>query len=971
MGRTLAKAMGYVNYPEILPPVEVKQTSIKSAQAETNEPDTEFSNFRNLNTNKAKGISNFENSKIQEQDGTMKKSAQTPRQVQGKLYKGPENSKITFNGKTHTLPTTKEYIMKEYADIFQGIGTLPGPPYHIELKDEYTPVRHAARSVPVGMQDAYKAELDRLLKEEVITEVNHYTEWVNPIVPAQKPNGEIRLCIDSRHLNKGIKRNPYYMRTLDDILPKLSKARTVSMGDATSGYWHVPLDLQSSLLTTFNTPWGKFRWLRLPFGLKIASDVFQERLDRVLELIPCTIGIADDIIVYGESEIEHDANFITLCETARENGLKLNARKLQFKSKDCKFFGHKLTPNGLKADESKIEAIVKMEPPKNETELRSFLGMVNYLSRYTPALAELRPPLDKLYKKDTIWRWDPEHQRVFDGIKSVITTLPVLAYFDSKADHTIQCDASKQGLGAVLLQDGRPVIYASRTLTETEQRYSNIERELVAVVFALERLNHYTAGFRVRVETDHEPLTSIWKKSIASTSARIQRLLLRLLQYDIDIHYLPGKMNVIADALSRVSPLPPKVTDVKTMNCIAENELSINIPASKTKMEEFQHHTSNDITLQELAKQVHRGWPREQKDCPEILQPYWTYKECISIENGLLFKDDRLIVPEVERDYILDLLHYGHYGIKRTQDRARESVFWPGITKDIENKVKDCVICQQNSTSQTRETMHSHDTPRGPWIKLGIDLFEHNKKQYLLVVDYFSKFPIIRRLHSLGTGSVISELKGIFGENGIPGILISDGGPQFRTEFKEFAQEWGFEHIQSSPHHHQSNGEAERFVRTIKDTLTKAHQSGQDPDMALLCYRTTPLNAKLPSPAELINSRRYKTLLPTRTLLRPKEREREELLKLKQNQEHYYNRSAQELPELKTNMKVYVQLLPQSKDWKPATILQCLDYNKYKVQLDFNGKEYIRNRVYIKPRLHELRRSHRTISRPNRYQDYV
>ena len=296
------------------------------------------------------------------------------------MYKGPEDSKITFGDKTQNLPTMKEYIMKEYADIFQGIGTLPGPPYHIELKDEYTPVRHAALSVPVGMQEAYKAELDRLVKEDVIIEVDHYMEWVNPIVPAQKPDGKIRLCIDSRHLNKAINRNPYYMRTLDDILPNLSKARTVSMGDATSGYWHVPLDLQSSLLTTFNTPWGKYRWLRLPFGLKIASDVFQERLDRVLELVAGTIGIADDIIVYGESEIEHDANFITLCETARTNGLKLNVKKLQFKSKDCKFFGHKLTPNGLKADEGKIEAIVKMEPPKNDTELRSFLGMVNYLS---------------------------------------------------------------------------------------------------------------------------------------------------------------------------------------------------------------------------------------------------------------------------------------------------------------------------------------------------------------------------------------------------------------------------------------------------------------------------------------------------------------------------------------------------------------------------------------------------------------
>ena len=192
----------------------------------------------------------------------------------------------------------------------------------------------------------------------------------------------------------------------------------------------------------------------------------------------------------------------------------------------------------------------------------------------------------------------------------------------------------------------------------------------------------------MKVETDHEPLMSIWKKLIVSTSSRVQRLLLKLLQYDIDIQYLPGKRNIIADALSRVSPLPPKVTDIKAINCIAENEMSVNIPVSKTKMEEFQDSTCRDIILQE-----YQGWSREQKDYPEILHPYWTYRECISLENGLLFKDNRLIVPKAERDQMLGLLDYGHYGINCTQNRARESVFWPGITKDIESKVKDCMIC--------------------------------------------------------------------------------------------------------------------------------------------------------------------------------------------------------------------------------------------------------------------------------------
>ena len=266
--------------------------------------------------------------------------------------------------------------------------------------------------------------------------------------------------------------------------------------------------------------------------------------------------------------------------------------------------------------------------------------------------------------------------------------------------------------------------------------------------------------------------------------------------------------------------------------------------------------------------------------------------------------------------------------------------------------------------------MQSHEVPRGSLIKLGIDLFEPNKRQYLLIVDYFSKFPFIPKLHGLSTGTVINELKGIFSENGIPEVIISDGGPQFRSEFKNFTQEWGFQHIQSSPYHHQSNGEAKRVVRTVKDTLTKAHQSGQDPDMALLCYRLTSVNSKLPSSAELMNSRRYRTILPTQTMLKSREEEREELMSLKRKQEEYYNKSAQTLPELSANMKVYVQLQPHSRDWKPATVTECLEYNRYKVQLDFDGKEYIRNCIYIKPRTDEPRRSKRIIKKLSRYHDY-
>ena len=392
------------------------------------------------------------------------------------------------------------------------------------------------------------------MKEGIITEVHDHTEWINSIVPVRKEDSSLKLCLDPKDLNKAIEWNQWYARTLDDIMPELTQSKYFTVEDATSDFWHVPLDLRSSLLTTFNMPWGKYRWLRMPFGLKVSGDVFQERLDKVLRLVPGVLGIADDIVIHGLTENIHNETVLILCETARLNNLFLNSKKMQFKSTDCKFFGHRLTPDGIKVDRKKIDAIIQMDPPQNVANLQSFNGMVNYLKKFCPVLSELSEPLRRLCKSGVDWSWELEQQDAFEAIKQVIMTLPVLAYFDKTKKHTIQCNASKKGLGAVLLQESKPVMYMSRALTETEQRYSNIEKELLAIVFALERFNH-TFDRTITVQSDHQPLQSIWRKSIVSTSPRLQRLLLRLAHYDLNIEFLRGKENVIADVLSRVCPL--------------------------------------------------------------------------------------------------------------------------------------------------------------------------------------------------------------------------------------------------------------------------------------------------------------------------------------------------------------------------------------------------------------------------------
>ena len=232
------------------------------------------------------------------------------------------------------MPTTKEYILHEYADVFKGVGTLPAGPYHIKLKDSCKPVQHPPRSVPLGMQSAYKAELDRLVKEGIITEVHEHTELINSIVPVMKEDGSLRLCLDPKDLNKAIERNQWYARTLDDNLPEVAQSKYFTVKDTTSGFWHIPLDLRSSLLTTFNTLWGKYKWLKMPFGLKVSGDVLQEMLDKVLRLVPGVPGIADDIVIHSATENTQDRTLLVLCETARLKILSLNSKKMQFKSTD-------------------------------------------------------------------------------------------------------------------------------------------------------------------------------------------------------------------------------------------------------------------------------------------------------------------------------------------------------------------------------------------------------------------------------------------------------------------------------------------------------------------------------------------------------------------------------------------------------------------------------------------------------------
>ena len=249
-----------------------------------------------------------------------------------------------------------------------GVGCYPGPPYNIETNPDVPPVQHPPRQVPVQLQGAYQEELERLTRAGILVQVhNEYTAWFNSTVVTRKPNGTIRLCLDPRDLKRAVQRTPYYVRTIDDVIPKVSGASHFKILDARSGFWQVELDDESSKLCTFSTPWGKYRWKKLPFGLTCSGDVFQEKMDTVFGKLDGLSGIADDTFVYGKSEEEHDQHILNVLDTARDNNVRFNPDKFQFKVDQASFFGFTWTPDGLRADDLKVKAITDMLPLQNLT----------------------------------------------------------------------------------------------------------------------------------------------------------------------------------------------------------------------------------------------------------------------------------------------------------------------------------------------------------------------------------------------------------------------------------------------------------------------------------------------------------------------------------------------------------------------------------------------------------------------------
>ncbi|XP_064488499.1 uncharacterized protein K02A2.6-like [Ornithodoros turicata] len=772
--------------------------------------------------------------------------------------------------------------VKEFPKLFDGLGKLKDFQVKLEISKDVQPVARQHRRIPFRLRKALEAELSRLEELDIIEPVTGPTPWVSPVVLVPKPrnDGAVRMCIDMREPNTAITRVRHVMPTAEDIVNILNGAAYFLKLDLNEGYHQLELNEESRVITTFATHCGLRRYKRLLFGVNAAAEIFQDAIRQVLPDEDGIINVSDDILVSGRTIQEHDRRLRLVLKRLEDAGLTLNEKKCVIGTRVLKFFGHVFSAEGVSVDPDKVAAVAEMTPPRNPTEVRSLLGMVNYCGRFIPRLAELVEPLRSLTRRYAEFSWTTKHQEALGKVKEAMSQAHTLAYFDDSKDTYLLTDAGPDGLAGVLVQERKrdkiPSIlgYYSRALNPTERRYPQIDKEMLAIVSAIEHFRVYLAGGHFTVKTDHLPLVSILRNPSAKLSARLERLSLRLQHYLFEIQHIPGKDNP-ADYLSRhPPPSPQEIKPFRETDAVEEYISSVMKAATPNALtvHDIEDAYKNDAQMNSLISALRAAdrKSRERLWKDEKLKPFAQIKDELTVtDSNIVLRGTRLVIPEKAQMQVIHLAHQGHQGLVKTKQLIREKVWFPGIDQKTEAVIKRCTACQTTVEEKRVSPLMMTPLPDGPWQSLAADFAGPlpGNSYLLVIVDEYSRFPIVASLSSLTTTAVTAKLNDIFAVHGLPHVLKTDNGPPFFSkEFASYLSQNGIRHHRTTPLWPQANGEAERFIRSIKKTVKAAGASGsnwkEEISNYLLNYRATPHSTTGITPAELLFGRKIRTRIP-------------------------------------------------------------------------------------------------------------
>ena len=856
-------------------------------------------------------------------------------------------------------------VLDQHEAVFQsGLGELKGYKASILVDPEARPRFCKARSLPYAYREMVDKELDCLVTEGILEPVQ-YSDWASPIVPVLKSDKQtLRICADFKQtINPCSALDRYPIPKVEDLFASLAGGRMFSKIDLRQAYQQVPLEPESKKYVVINTLKGLFQYTRLPFGISSAPGIFQRLMENILQGLPGVVVYLDDILVAGASEEEHLMRLNQVLSRLEQAGLRAKKEKCQFMVSSITFLGHWIDHEGIHPLPEKIQAVTEAPLPKGVQELKAYLGLLSYYSKFIPNMASTLAPLYHLLKKDVRWQWTKEQEEAFQQSKKLLTASSLLTHFDSKLPLVLACDASSVGIGAVLAHkfpDGseRPIGYASRSLSRSERNYSQLEKEGLSCVFGVKRFHQYILGHHFLLLTDHKPLLALLhehRSTSSQASARIRRWSLELSAYEYTLEFRDTHSHSNADALSRLPlPVAPVACDDPPEIVLVMEQLS-DFPITA-------HHirtgTHKDPVLSQVLQYVRRGWPTigyGESQLPSQLSPFYRRRTELSICQGCLLWGSRIIVPPTHRAAVLEELHDGHPGMTRAKSVARMFVWWPCIDEDIERTVRQCQACQSTRASPPSAPLHPWHWPTRPWARLHMDYAGPIAgKMILIVVDAHSKWIEAYPLSTATSAATIEKLRTMFSQFGLPESLVSDNAAYFTSEELEtFVKRNGIRHSTSAAYHPASNGLAERAVQVVKQGLKKIRDGTLEARLAkvLFAYRTTPHATTGRALAELLLGRIPRTRLD---LLFPDPASRVEDKQWTQKKTH--DRTAR--PRTFTpGQSVYVRNFPAGDSWISAQVLKSASPVSFIVQLP-DGRQVKRHQDHIRSRLPDMEGSH-------------
>lgn len=900
-----------------------------------------------------------------------------------------------LKGNDEDVPKLKEWLLNYYGGStfntceHQPLPMMTGEPLKLYIDPDAKPTAvHKPSVVPIHWQEKVLADLERDVALGVLEKVgqNNPVTWCSRMVVTAKSDGTPRRTVDLQPQNKNSVRQTHHTSTPFRLAEQIPQNKKKTVTDAWNGYHSVPLCEEDRHITTFITPWGRYRYKVAPQGFLSSGDGYTQRFDSIIAEFKDKVKCVDDTCMWSDSV---KAAFFQTCDwldLCARNNVTLNPKKFQFAQDTVEFGGLTVTSNNIKPSQKFLKSILEFPTPKDITGARAWFGLINQ-GAYAFSMAKDMRPFRDLLKSSIKFEWTDELNTAFERSKLEIVKAMKegVKLFEPSRPTCLSTDWSNDGIGFTLRQKycqckktspsccstgWHLCLVGSRFTTETESRYAPIEGEALAVAYALHQTRYYILGCpELLVATDHKPLLQILNDRSLNdiTNRRLLNLKEKTLPYSFTIQHVTGAKNKGPDALSRYPP--PTSTKQHSENLAddigmkTEATGTLYVASNIVSWEMVKTATEGDETLKALKYTLQTGMPNIQ-DLDQSLKPFHRYADHLYVIDGVVMLGQRIIIPISLQGQLLKALHAAHQGIGIMNQRAADSIFWPGISVDISRTRNECEDCHRIAKSNAMEPPPDISLPEYPFQQICSDYLTHLSSNYLVMVDRYSNWPIVFKESGTST-NLVKRLRDVFITFGIPEELTSDGGPQFTAEeTQEFLKSWGVHHRRSSVGNPHANARAEIAVKSVKRMLmaNTSPTGSLDVDAfqkAILIFRNSIDPQTKTSPAMIVFGRQIRDPIPTplgRYCPHPTWQEtienREKALAKRHNLEREkWEEHTKELKPLEIGDHVYLQNLTGNHPlrWeKTGVILEIKPFKQYMVKTDGTGRITLRNRKHLR-----------------------